>query len=119
MLESLVQEFFSGDHAAFLNNISQSINFISDFIYTTLDCYQLNSLNENSYSIEIYPNPVTDYLHLDTKGHNVDFVLFNNVGQLILEGKYNSRIDFRQYNKGLYLLQLSYDNKLKNQILIK
>jgi len=114
-------EFSTGDHAAFLNNISQSINFISDFIYTTLDCYQLNSLNENTYSIEIYPNPVIDYLHLDTKGHNVDFVLFNNLGQLILEGKYNSnsRIDFRQYNKGLYLLQLSYDNKLKNQILIK
>ena len=116
-----ILEFSTGDHAAFLNNISQSINFISDFIYTTLDCYQTSSLNENTHNIDIYPNPVTDYLHLDTKGQKVGFTLFNNLGKLILEGKCNSNsiIDFRKYKKGLYFLQLSYDNKFKNQILIK
>jgi hypothetical protein len=72
-------------------------------------------LNENKNSIEVYPNPVTDQLHIS---YNVEdtysFEIFNSTMQKTLTGICHSQhiIDFSKIPKGIYLLVV-FDKKNK------
>ena len=117
-------EFPTGDHTAFLNNIPQSINFISDFIYTTLDCYQPSKIDEISENILIYPNPVNGVLNVAfSKYYPYRLLIRNNIGQIVLHKNNlnaNLNLDVTNYIKGVYFMELLYNNnKLIKKVIIK
>ena len=61
--------------------------------------------------LEVYPNPVSDVLHLkNLPCEQVDFVIFNAMGQMITTGDSNGSISVAGLEKGLYLLQIQGDN---------
>lgn len=61
----------------------------------------------------IYPNPVSDYLHIAGGAQLSGYKVLNLEGQLMQEGKGEADqvIDVRNLSKGLYLLQLNQNGK--------
>ncbi len=63
--------------------------------------------------VELYPNPVTDKLSivLNNINENVDFQMFNTLGQLVRKGSLmpnnTSAVDMSQLESGIYFVKLS------------
>ena len=62
---------------------------------------------ESQQPIEVYPNPVSDILHLkNISCKAVDYSIFNVLGQKEAEGISNGTISVAGLEKGLYILQI-------------
>ena len=67
----------------------------------------LNKVNEQVRKISIYPNPVEDYLFLDTLSQDpIQAQIFNVIGQKFCDEKISSKISTRTLNPGYYFLRL-------------
>lgn len=65
------------------------------------------SVNENNQSNPtIYPNPVKDYMYLNSKS-NQYFEIYNLLGELILTGNYNEKIDLHDLYYGIYYIKIN------------
>jgi hypothetical protein len=92
-------------------------------VHFTSEC----SLGWNKYNTKrfnIYPNPITDFLTIETKsrGHNsIDIKLLN--GQLIysdkIEGPTIHQIDLSSYQKGVYFITVRSRNFVRTEKIIK
>ncbi len=75
--------------------------------------------------IDIYPNPVNDNLtiNLTNINENVDYQIFNTLGQAIQKGNLNSNgtsvLNLSSYQSGIYFIKLSTDSSTMTQKLIK
>ncbi|NHN25299.1 T9SS type A sorting domain-containing protein [Flavobacterium jejuense] len=56
--------------------------------------------------VDIYPNPVQDYLYLRNVKNLESTKIYNNIGQLVSETK-EEKIDFSYLNSGIYFLQIT------------
>lgn len=57
--------------------------------------------------IAVYPNPTNDVLNIITENYEQSFVLFNNIGQMVLQGDVlNKALDMRDLGKGVYHLKV-------------
>ncbi|MBC8464582.1 MAG: T9SS type A sorting domain-containing protein [Bacteroidetes bacterium] len=111
--------FSSGDHSAPWTNMEQvSIPFISDFIYTTLDCYEgVISVEEEALAVEVFPNPVSDMLTVNMIDME-SVCLLDVMGRVVLSE--SARNNTHQLNvqglaSGVYVLQVASENHLWNQ----
>ncbi len=82
----------------------------------------INPKNTAGLSVEISPNPTSDFLNI--KGLNAlsTVKIFNITGQRVFEGRANSdiySIDCSKYSQGLYLLQVESHGKTVNTKFIK
>jgi hypothetical protein len=78
------------------------------------------SLISQNVEIKTYPNPVSNYLTIETEfanNVNVSYSIIDIKGNVIynssneeLSGKYNKTIDMSLYNNGTYILKLKLDN---------
>ena len=58
-------------------------------------------------SLEIYPNPVSDVLHIDNLPcEEVEYAIFNVLGQKVNAGSTNGTISVAELEKGFYVLQI-------------
>lgn len=79
----------------------------------TNSCVQFNTGLPNytlNNSLLIYPNPAKESVTLELNGKSFDFVLYNNLGQLIFSKKDNQNtevIDLNNFAKGVYLIEVS------------
>ncbi len=80
----------------------------------------INQTLSNS-NILIYPNPTTSYINLkSTESFSLNYKIYSLQGQLIKTGQVdNSIIDLTNLNKGVYILQLYQESKLRTFKLIK
>ena len=70
-------------------------------------------------SLEIYPNPVSDVLYINNLPcEEVDYAIFNVLGQKINEGCSNGTISVAELEKGLYILQLRSENLIETTRII-
>lgn len=77
------------------------------------------SVSENSASkINIYPNPVADFLHIDSPSNLLKVEVFTADGSLILSQKSN-QINFSNLPKGLYIVKLTTALGTKTEKVIK
>ena len=67
----------------------------------------INSLS-SEHKLNIYPNPSTDYFHIDTKGF-VSYKLYNSKGELVKEGV-ETKVDVRFLLAGVYFVELKAGN---------
>jgi hypothetical protein len=79
-----------------------------------------NTLNDNDLeSVQIYPNPVNDILHIQHSQSNFKLKLSDISGKVIIEYKNVNQIDISNLEKGIYLLELENEGNLKSVRVIK
>jgi len=78
---------------------------------------------EESNKIDIYPNPVTDYLHITSADLIKEIKVFNVTGQEMYSNKYNNEsatVDFQNFNKGVYFIRVTTESYFEvKKIIIK
>lgn len=72
-----------------------------------------NDIHHTHETVQVYPNPVSDILHVSVE-ETADFTLelTNAQGKTLLIDRNNSQIDFSSYQQGLYFLRLRTNNDL-------
>lgn len=77
------------------------------------------SLGQNAKpKIRIYPNPVTEQLHIDTHSNHALTSIFSANGDLVKRAE-GSLIDVKSLPKGLYLLRIVIDGQIYYQKVMK
>ena len=103
--------FTSGDHAAPLN-YDVSVPFISDFLYTTLDCYEGSvAIEEQKLTIQVSPNPSSSHVSLKLNMPIRLLNLFDLTGKKVkaIQSVINSHeiiLDIRGVLAGVYVLSI-------------
>ena len=64
----------------------------------------------------IYPNPTSDKININK---NVDINVFNYIGDMIISKQNTNVLDVSKINSGMYMLQITYNNKIINKRIIK
>ena len=78
----------------------------------------LSSSDYNSKKIILYPNPVRDILNLKNADNLESIIVFNSLGQIILETK-NNIINFENFDSGIYHLKIKTNNGLETVSVVK
>lgn len=104
--------FPSGDHSIPFSEVNNvTIPFVSDFLYTTLDCYEETAVNENELTVELYPNPVRDVLNVVVSDLAIDMQVLNMLGERLALTVVDGKIDVSDLASGLYCLELKTRDK--------
>ncbi|TXD80700.1 T9SS type A sorting domain-containing protein [Subsaximicrobium wynnwilliamsii] len=80
-----------------------------EYLIAGLDIYDSSlSIEENEFESQfnIYPNPTSDYIHIESKFNIALLTVYNQKGQLILENKNENKINISKLNEGLYFLKI-------------
>jgi hypothetical protein len=98
------------------------INSNPNFNQCELDPTGLETVQENL--VKVHPNPIGDLLYItfaEPDCRNMDISIFNINGIEVYRNKAqaNQVIDLATFQKGLYLIQISYKNSFKNIKIIK
>ena len=59
-------------------------------------------------NFDVFPNPILDILHIDTKMHAeiLSLQLYSSLGRLMHESAFTSTIDIESFNSGVYFLHI-------------
>lgn len=58
-------------------------------------------------SLEVYPNPASDVLHINNLPcEEVEYAIFNVIGQMVIAGSTDGTVSVADLEKGLYILQV-------------
>lgn len=89
-----------------------------DQVITTSQGYSVNSIGIDESELipfSVYPNPTTDFINLqfdENTLQNGDLVITNYNGQVVFKSNtISERIDVSDFNSGVYVLQITSDNK--------
>ena len=74
--------------------------------------FYLENFELNNELNAFYPNPTADFVSIDEHYNDSDFQLINALGEIILQGKIESKLDLSQLENGIYFLQLSSYNQI-------
>ena len=117
--------FESGGHLAPISAVNfstVSVPFITDFLYTLLDCNQTTiSVNENAnFDVLFYPNPSNGNLTIQTSETNIDLKIYNTLGKLVFtKTDFNSqKLNLHDLKSGVYSVIISSNNRQENRKLI-
>jgi len=64
----------------------------------------------------VYPNPASDKININK---NVDINLYNYTGDMIISKQNANALDISKISSGMYMLQITYKNKIINKRIIK
>ena len=93
-------------------NLTRSVSFWSaaaPFDATTLS---INSINGNSHSVVVYPNPTANYIHINASTPVHSVTLLNLQGKQILKTKGETKIGVGHLAAGTYLIKIHIDNSI-------
>ena len=76
------------------------------------NCFDFTSVVEQSTKIRVYPNPTSNLINIDVPGfeNKVNVELYDINGRL-LETSNNVIVSLKNYQRGIYLLKVSYGEK--------
>lgn len=102
-------------------NLKLNLNPYQVKIITTHATTGINTVEDEE--IKIYPNPVSDLLHINFNSDEKYLIrIFNSIGEILfqeaVEPDKNLPISF-DYPKGIYFIQLELTNKIINRTLLK
>ena len=123
-LYNALYTFQGGGHSMPVSQMANiTVPFISDFIFTTLDCYQsTNNLVNHHNKINVYPNPSLNFVNISSKDLISKVQVFDLMGRAIYSKdfeKFNVLIDLESAVNGIYNLVLHTEKGLSTHILIK
>lgn len=99
----------NGSYAVVVN-----LNDCSD----TSNCFEVGYIGikdyQSAFEVKIYPNPTSKYLNIDAVLENYEILIYNSVGQEILNtlGTGHTRIDVSNFKTGLYFVRIMLNGKL-------
>lgn len=98
------------------------VNSNSNFIDCELDPTGIDPIHENP--VKVYPNPANEFLHISCAGMDcldMKISIINNYGLVVYSDQIivGQTVDITALPKGIYLIQISYNNDFKNIKLIK
>ena len=98
-------------------NLSVSEGFISGGLLNTLD---VNDVDVSVPQIEIYPNPVSDVLHVSSS-KPIDYMeLFSVLGEKVKQNHNSDEITVKGLSTGIYLLKVYNSNRsITKKVVIK
>jgi PKD repeat protein len=67
----------------------------------------------------MYPNPVTDIIHLNLKEEKNEISIYNSVSQLVLKTKNTNKIDVSEFAAGIYFIKISTEKNSRTCKIIK
>jgi hypothetical protein len=79
-------------------------------------------LQDEAFTFEVYPNPTNSFLNIEFEGALIEVTLRNLEGKLLSQTIVNASpilLDMTNYPSGMYLLQLTGENHLQTQRIIK
>jgi hypothetical protein len=83
---------------------------ISSFNVCLVDA-TLSSVENSLQNVQVYPNPTIDFVQVLNVNDEMNFEVFNHLGQMILNGQLKEGyIDFRGCQAGVYMLRLFNDS---------
>ncbi|MBT3424560.1 MAG: T9SS type A sorting domain-containing protein [Bacteroidetes bacterium] len=112
--DSIVVAFFSSYPQSPISGGELWVDKIS-FDYT-------GSINENKNDVKIYPNPVKDYLIIESLSNDWEYNIYNIHGQKIRSAYTNdlkTSIDTKEMKKGIYLIMINSPDGKFTQTFIK
>ena len=68
-----------------------------------------NGSSTGSWAIAIYPNPVSNTLHIESEIQNGQVSIYDLTGRKVLQGEYQPNISVSHLNNGLYFIQIVTD----------
>lgn len=77
----------------------------------------LDFLNESS--VELFPNPVQDYLNIKSETLPDELIVYNQSGQIMLKSYASNQLDLSHLNSGVYILHLLKDDSRIVKQLVK
>ena len=89
----------------------------STITQTVNSCTSMQDLKNDSFSITIYPNPVSDILNMDLQSSTIEkgmIQIINTLGQVILSELFTStniKINTSNIISGVYLVKITAENK--------
>jgi len=91
----------------------QSYNFTLNCNYPS-NCFSTTTIQENTNSINLYPNPTNNLITIDIEGNNKPFnvEVYDFTGRL-LKTTNNTTISLKDYPKGIYLLNVAYGDRVE------
>ena len=102
-------------------NESENISICSRPLMTLGNCQELdnNDFKNLKNEIEIYPNPVSSKLYLNTTHEVLKVIVFDSSGRIIKRTLIDNNIDFSDLGKGVYLLRIVTNEVVINEKIIK
>ena len=79
-------------------------------------------LQDEAFTFEIYPNPTNSFLNIEFEGALIEVTLRNLEGKLLSQTSVHASpilLDMTNYPSGMYLLQLTGENHMQTQRIIK
>jgi len=110
----------SHDDAAYFSSAEFKTDLYAAYLYIVGT--QTNIKEKKLQSIFAYPNPANNYIYIDNMQHfqNVNFLIFNFIGEIVKIGKINNNsINIEDLETGVYLLKLNYNSKSETIKFIK
>ncbi|MFT4534991.1 MAG: plastocyanin [Saprospiraceae bacterium] len=77
------------------------------------------SVEELEGEFSVYPNPVSDVLNIGSDRDIDTYAIYNNLGQQISKGNFQTRIDVRDLSSGIYRITLLADDQAKVLTFVK
>ena len=94
-------------------NINNGVSFSTNCNYPA-GCFSTTTIQENTNSINLYPNPTNNLITIDIEGNNKPFnvEVYDFTGRL-LKTTNNTTISLKDYPKGIYMLNVAYGDKVE------
>lgn len=71
---------------------------------------ELNTSTLEQRNLSIFPNPVQDYLFIDTKEQIKNIEIINTLGQIVYSDRTIRQVDTQSINSGLYIAKITMNN---------
>jgi len=86
-----------------------------------IDCNKVGVKNIEETLLEIYPNPIIDYLHIKNTKQPIESIsIYNLLGVLVYNKSYNeSSIDLQNIPSGVYFIEVKSNNEFYRKRIIK
>ncbi len=80
-----------------------------------------NTINNSVDDIQIYPNPCTNYIHVETDQSDIKYSILNLQGQTIESGliDHNKSISLQNIGKGIHYIQIQTKDLITSRKIIK
>jgi plastocyanin len=69
--------------------------------------------------VEIFPNPASDFLHLNGVQDGMEYRIIDQAGKLVVTGLYQIRINISGLSDGIYYLEVFGDNVQRRKFMIR
>ncbi|MFT4601457.1 MAG: hypothetical protein ACI857_001637 [Arenicella sp.] len=94
----------------------QTGTFLSQELSILMDenmCEGFSQIENNETSINIYPNPATDIIHLESNDSEFEYTIYSLKGKLMNTGTENT-LDVSDWPNGIYVLKFQDDSGIQN-----